>query len=670
MFEFTPISIILFVTTAINAAAVVISWRRRKATISGQYFALSMAGITLWTLGAGLGYAAVPLELKIFFAKIDAIGYNSALALIFLFVLYYGGFDKWADNKWFRLAVFLIPVSNLALIFSNELHGWVWPAFRPVGNNIVVFEHGPAFAWITFTGYLIVLSNLAILWRLARSDSEISRRQGRLLLAAAIFPIIANLAYLYGIKGEEGVDWSSITFSVTALLFLWMLSGARLFDLVPVARDKLVSGLRDGMIVIDTRFRIIDVNRAAANMLKSSSEKLIGKILRDVMPDFLSLSGQMSEQEIVVELKVDGQENQYFEIHISPLFDKGSLRVGHLLMFHNVTRRKKLDEAEREHRILAEALSDSAAALNSTLEFDDVLDHIEENVGRVVQHDSVGIILLDETRKNGMLVGYHDRYNQSVPRDGVKFEISQTRNLREMLETGTPLIIKDVMNYEGWLPFRVSAWIRSYLGVPVKVKDLIIGFLSLSSATVNAFTEADARRLQAFAHHAAIAIENAKLYEEVKKLAITDPLTGIYNRTFFEAELKRMELGRDFPISIVVGDLDNLKITNDMFGHAEGDKLIRSVAWVLQETFRAGDVIARLGGDEFAVLLPKTDPVMAEQMLSRVRAKINERNTASAGQPVHFSIGVSTAEKGDLMEALNAADRNMYANKAMRKSEN
>jgi len=625
-------------------------------------------GLTVWTLGAGLGYAAVPLQLKIIFAKVDAVGYNSALALTFLFVLYFGGLEKWADNKWFRLVLFLIPDSNLTLICTNELHGWVWSAFRPVGNNIVVFEHGPSFVWIAFTGYLLVLSNVVILWRIARSESEISRRQGRLLLAATIFPIIANLVYLYGIKGEEGVDWSSITFSVTGLIFLWTLFGARLFDLVPIARDKLLSSLSDGMLVIDAQYRIIDVNKAAANMLESSSETLTGKILRDVMPDFLSLSGRMSEQEIIVELKANDLENQYFEIHISPLLNKNNLLVGHLMMFHNITRRKKLDEAEREQRNLAEALSDSAATLTSTLKFDDVLDRIEENVGRVVQHDSVGIILLDETRQIGKLVGYHDRYNNSVTRDGIQFKVTETRNLLEMLETGAPVIIKDIREYEGWLPVEISAWIYSYLGVPVMVRDEVIGFLSLSSSRVNAFTEADARRLQAFAHHAAIAIENAQLYEEVKKLSITDPLTGIYNRTFFEAELKRMELSRDFPVSIIVGDLDNLKTTNDMFGHAEGDKLIKIIAYMLQEIFRAGDVIARIGGDEFAVLLPKTDSVMAGQMLSRVHAKLNERNIAIPEHPVYFSIGISTAEKGDLMEAFNAADRNMYVNKAMRKS--
>jgi diguanylate cyclase (GGDEF)-like protein/PAS domain S-box-containing protein len=643
---------------------------RRKAAVSGSYFALSMASLTLWTLAAGLGYAAVPLQLKIFFAKIDAIGYNSAIALLFMVVLYIGGLEKWADNKWLRLVIFLIPISNLLLIFTNELHGWVWSVFRPVGNNIVVFEHGPGFAWIAFTGYVIVLSNLIILWRMSLSESEITSRQGRLLLAATIFPIIANVVYLYGVKGEEGVDWSSITFSVTGLLFLWALYGARLFDLVPVARDKLVSSLNDGMIVIDTQFRIIDINKSATKMLKSSSEKLAGKILRDVMPDFQSLSVKLSDQEIIVQLKDNDAENHWYEIQISALFDNRNLIVGHLLMFRDITHRKELDEAARQQRNLAEALSDSAAALNSSLEFDDVLERIEENVGRVVKHDSVGVILLDETRKIAKVVGYHDIHNQSVEKDAIQFAVSEIRNLREMLATGAPVIIDDTGKYDGWAPIHMSAWIRSYLGVPITVREEVNGFLSLSSAKINAFTAADASRLQAFVHHAAIAIENAKLYEEVKKLAIIDSPTGIYNRTFFEAELTRMEMGRDYPVSIIIGDLDNLKAVNDLFGHSAGDELIRQVARVLQETFRASDIIARIGGDEFAVLLPKTDLQMAEQMVLRVRAKLAEQNTAHFEWPVYLSLGVSTAEHGRLMDAYSIADQLMYQDKATRKSIN
>lgn len=669
MFTLTSISVILFVTTAINAAAAYISWMRRRATKSGVYFALSMIGLTLWTLAVALGYAAIPLSLKIFFAKIDAVGYNSALALLFLFCLYFGNLERWADHAWFRRIVFLIPVSNILLIATNEYHGWVWRGFSPVGDNIVVFEHGPAFLWVTVTGYVFVLSIIAILFRMATAGPEISRRQGRLLLAAAIFPLLANVVYLYGIKGQEGVDWSSITFSVTGLLFLWTLYGAHFLDLVPIARDKLVNSLSDGVIAIDTQNRIIDINIAAAKMIESSSEKLLGKNLGEVIPFFYPFVEQLSTQELKIEWESTGLERHTFEVLISPLYENNDLIVGRLLMFHNITRRKEMEEAEREQRTLAEALSSSAAALNSTLKFDDLLERIEDNVGRVVPHDSVGIIILDETRQVAEVVGYRDTRNPSVMKENIELSASQMHSLRKMQKTGAPIIVGDTSLYEEWDNDTPSvAWIRDYLGVPIKVKGEVVGFLSLASATPHTFTPKDAERLQAFVNHAAIAIENTWLYEEVKKLAITDPLTGIYNRTFFEAELARMNMGREFPVSIIIADIDNLKITNDQFGHAVGDQLIKNTAQILRETFRAADIVARIGGDEFGVLLPNTDSEMAGQLLSRLRGKLTAQDAERPELHVFLSLGVYTSDKGKLIEAFIVADQYMYNDKAAHKS--
>lgn len=244
--------------------------------------------------------------------------------------------------------------------------------------------------------------------------------------------------------------------------------------------------------------------------------------------------------------------------------------------------------------------------------------------------------------------------------DGLAGQVVQTKN---------PFIVEDYKTWKGRLqPFRDSS-ARRVLGIPIVVHDEVIGALVLiDNQQPGTFSEEEVRLVSLFAGQAAVAIENSRLYAQVQHLAITDGLTGLYNRLFFDAELDRLDVGRDSPVSIITGDLDNMKTVNDTLGHIAGDELLKNAAAIFRETFRAGDVIARIGGDEFGVLLPAAGPATVNQVLDRIRAKVNAYNCAHPDLPILISLGVATGEPGQLCDALVAADRCMYAEKAARKS--
>jgi diguanylate cyclase (GGDEF)-like protein/PAS domain S-box-containing protein len=158
-----------------------------------------------------------------------------------------------------------------------------------------------------------------------------------------------------------------------------------------------------------------------------------------------------------------------------------------------------------------------------------------------------------------------------------------------------------------------------------------------------------------------------RLEDKLRYLSAHDPLTNLFNRLYFEEEMARLAKGRHFPVSVVSADVDGLKAVNDRLGHAAGDELLRQAAEVLRISFRPGDVVARIGGDEFAVLLPGASATAGESVLARVRRNENAYNARDDRPPVHFSLGLATAEEGQsLAETLRLADSRMYRNKLER----
>lgn len=155
--------------------------------------------------------------------------------------------------------------------------------------------------------------------------------------------------------------------------------------------------------------------------------------------------------------------------------------------------------------------------------------------------------------------------------------------------------------------------------------------------------------------------------KEVEYLSFHDELTDLYNRRFFESEVARFENSRHYPLSIIIGDLDNLKKVNDMLGHPTGDHYIKITANILKRFFREEDVVARMGGDEFAVLLPETTENTAKNITRRIQDEFEKVNQAEDFDiPLSISFGYSTIQTSckNFKECYHKADQMMYKYKA------
>lgn len=155
---------------------------------------------------------------------------------------------------------------------------------------------------------------------------------------------------------------------------------------------------------------------------------------------------------------------------------------------------------------------------------------------------------------------------------------------------------------------------------------------------------------------------------KLRYLSYHDTLTGVYNRAFFEKELERLEDSGDYPVTIILADLDGLKLINDTLGHKEGDKYLVDCAKMLKKNLRSTDMLCRIGGDEFALILPETGRKAGESLIKRVRKSIEKYNKKGSALPLSISMGLAVCKSREqsLEEAMRYADGVMYSDKMQR----
>lgn len=344
------------------------------------------------------------------------------------------------------------------------------------------------------------------------------------------------------------------------------------------------------------------------------------------------------------------------------------LESTNLMLELHLAELNKARKAEHEQRLLAETLRDSIAALNSSLNYEEVLNLILDNLGKVVPHHSASLAVLDE---NGMV--QVERTRGYTEEEGValcNFSHIPARShylWRRVIETHQPVFIPDTAEDAEWAAQPLLPWARSFACAPTIIKENVIGFLNLESRQPGFFTQAHIWQLQAFADQAAVAIDKARLFDETQRLAITDGLTGIFNhRHLMQLCDHEYERSRRFhhQLGIIMADIDHFKMVNDTYGHPVGDGVLKSLANLFMENLRTVDLLGRYGGEEFMVLLPETNFEQAMAAAERLRMQVEQAYHRDASPvAITISLGVASTEANNnltLSALIKLADDALY----------
>ncbi|HEX9077441.1 MAG TPA: sensor domain-containing diguanylate cyclase, partial [Anaerolineae bacterium] len=327
--------------------------------------------------------------------------------------------------------------------------------------------------------------------------------------------------------------------------------------------------------------------------------------------------------------------------------------------------RAQQDLAKRANELMT--LYETSLTVNAQTDLPELLHTIIRRAAELTGGDVGSLHLMDADRETLRLVVGWQLEGSAI---GVTQRLGEGIAGR-VAQSGEEVVNNDYEHWMGKAEPYARMDVQCMLGVPLKTRQNVIGVIVIANHhREEPFTEEQIRLVRLFADQAAIAVEHARLYKDVQQLAITDELTGIYNRRgLYQFGEREVERARRFhrPLSAIMFDIDHFKWVNDRHSHAAGDQVLRALAECSQKNARHLDILGRYGGEEFVLLLPETDIPTASQVAERLRSSIQNTTVVFEGHEICVTASLGIAEltlaMADLSALIAAADNALLAAK-------
>jgi len=372
--------------------------------------AMSMLAGCGWSLAAGLEAAAVPEGAKVLLSTLEYVGSGSVAVLFLHFAARYTRRTAWM-TRWRLIALWLLPLAAIALTATNQWHHAVWTSFEPgpAGTNSLIYHHGIGF--FAILAYIYAYVFVASFWLVSSAvrASSIQQRQSAAILLATAFPWLAGILYAAGITIAPGLNLTPISFVLTGTVLAVGTLPLRLFDLVPVARNQLIEGMGDAIVVVNAGRLIVDVNPAARKLLGDTA-RMIGSDVERILPFWSEVAdGLRSDGETRIELVLSEDPLVHVDVRVAPLANESHEPEGLLLVIRDTTVRHRVErslqdanerlqeqvrEIERlQSELREQAIRDVLTGLYNRRHLDDMLPRILDRARK--DSAPVSVVMLD-----------------------------------------------------------------------------------------------------------------------------------------------------------------------------------------------------------------------------------------------------------------------------------
>lgn len=339
MIDFLPTNSLIQLITAFTAIGTcLLLWKFRKAA-EVRFLILLEFFVTIWAFSYALEFGTPVFEEKVFFSQMSYLGIVFIPLTYFFFTTAFS--QKFSlVNKQSILLSLIIPIITLILVFTNNKHGLIWKDYTlDSSTNMLYYKHGIWF-WI-FDIYAFTL----IAWGIFNLVSSIStftsfyKKQIRILIIASLIPVIANLMYIFNINPVPGFDWTTVSFVLTGLIIAFGIFRYKIFELIPLAREKLLGTMNEGVLVINTNGIIEEANPALIKTFGLNKKTCIHSNFMNTFQQFPAIIELLQANEdrfTDFELKHNNQ-TFYYQVRITALYDQRGKLSGKLMVLSDVS---------------------------------------------------------------------------------------------------------------------------------------------------------------------------------------------------------------------------------------------------------------------------------------------------------------------------------------------